>query len=408
MEIIPSFSLDSSPLNSAFKSDRDFGLSISGPSPPSDSFSTPSSSYGPFTPTSGSSTPPKTLDLDAPYQQQNLFFDMPLQNYPPECFNATECKPSGLNRVSYLGGPCIPDAPPARRATEPTPTTLDYSGFAEMAMPQSYSTSAPMDQSPYELYPMGDRGRPRSFDTSLAPNTVRMSDMCSSNGAYDMCSTESYDMCGSIAGRPSFTSSMPFAPGEQLRNSDTESVGSHTVMSPLPMDTMPSPGLPHRLAMVEIGREIRSPPRRVRSLDTGGRGGDMGDMLMGPPGSGDQGHEGGIEIKRIAAGKHQCEVPGCNKSFNRKEHLKRHVTTTHEEAVIPCPFCKDKSVKPFNRMDNFKNHIKIHSQPRTSGRVEYVPEAVEHYRKLVEGTKPRKPSKRGSASSATKATYRRL
>jgi len=67
---------------------------------------------------------------------------------------------------------------------------------------------------------------------------------------------------------------------------------------------------------------------------------------------------------------------------------------THQGVRIECPFCKEKSEKPFNRHDNFKHHIGIHAQPRNHGRVEYVPEAAAYYRKLVAATKPRKPSKK--------------
>ncbi|CAI4217149.1 unnamed protein product [Parascedosporium putredinis] len=60
-----------------------------------------------------------------------------------------------------------------------------------------------------------------------------------------------------------------------------------------------------------------------------------------------QGEEGPsvgfLEIKRISPGGFTCGIDGCGKSFNRKEHLKRHFNTTHEENLIKCPFCKEKT-----------------------------------------------------------------
>lgn len=65
---------------------------------------------------------------------------------------------------------------------------------------------------------------------------------------------------------------------------------------------------------------------------------------------------------------------------------------------IKCPFCEEKQLKPFNRQDNFKHHIKMHSENRGHGRVAFVPEAVDFYARLVQGTKPRTQRRGGGAA----------
>lgn len=308
MEIISPFPLGSS-LNLDFNSDRDFRVSISGQSSASDSFSTPSSTYGAFTPTSGRSSPHKPVDLDTASCPQNVFFDMnPLPQYVAGSLSP-ECK-SDLVRFDYLG-PCVSDGLPARQSVEAVPAGMGYGDYVEMSMPQSYSTSAPADPAVYEMYPMGNRYRPRQMDSAAATSTVCMSDMCNN---------EPYDLSSSMINRSSISSMAAF-PGDHYRGSDTESVGSHSVMSP--MGSLPSPDLPQRLAMANLN-ERAGGPKRARGPSSGRRA-SIDQALMGPPESGDAENLGPIEIKRISAGGFKCDFPDCNKSFNRREHLKRHV-----------------------------------------------------------------------------------
>lgn len=302
MEVITSYPLDSFDFNS----ERGFPAPISCPSSASDSFSAPSSAYGAFTPTSGRSTPQKRHTLDS-FCPSNIYFDMnPLPNYAAG--NLSPEYKTDMSRVDYLGA-CVTESLPGRPSVETVPTTMGYPDYVEMSMPQSYSTSAPVESPMYEMYPSTYRGR--AMDSSVAAaSTVCMSDMCKS---------EPYDMNGPVMNRPPLSSMMAFSGGDGFRGSDSESVGSHSVFSP---GTISSPELQHRLAVVNINeragrskRELGIPPSRGASMD---------QALISPSESDSKEHLGPIEIKRVSSGNYACTVPGCNKSFNRREHLKRH------------------------------------------------------------------------------------
>ena len=68
-----------------------------------------------------------------------------------------------------------------------------------------------------------------------------------------------------------------------------------------------------------------------------------------------------IRVQKEAEKK--CEWPGCNKKFQRQEHLKRHEKTHVNPDSFVCQFCG----KLFGRSDNLKQHITLHTRktPRT-------------------------------------------
>jgi hypothetical protein len=69
----------------------------------------------------------------------------------------------------------------------------------------------------------------------------------------------------------------------------------------------------------------------------------------------------------------KCSWPRCNREFKRSEHLKRHELTVHHpnQEVFPCQFCKH----PFNRKDNLKIHLKLHTDPLKTKRTDFYKEA---------------------------------
>ncbi|KXN68787.1 hypothetical protein CONCODRAFT_22774, partial [Conidiobolus coronatus NRRL 28638] len=54
-----------------------------------------------------------------------------------------------------------------------------------------------------------------------------------------------------------------------------------------------------------------------------------------------------------------CDFEGCNKTFKRSEHLKRHIRSIHTlEKPFPCPY--PGCTKKFSRSDNLNQHLRIH------------------------------------------------
>ncbi|KAL2104556.1 hypothetical protein VUR80DRAFT_10283 [Thermomyces stellatus] len=89
---------------------------------------------------------------------------------------------------------------------------------------------------------------------------------------------------------------------------------------------------------------------------------------------------------------YKCPFEGCGQLYTWKENLTRHHTTRHVLTLTPrrCPFCKVNAERQsFNRIDNFKEHIRRHTNERDNGRTrtEYHPAAAEYYRQLMEETR---------------------
>ncbi|KAK1761258.1 hypothetical protein QBC47DRAFT_356355 [Echria macrotheca] len=76
----------------------------------------------------------------------------------------------------------------------------------------------------------------------------------------------------------------------------------------------------------------------------------------------------GLVVSRTLPRKFRCQYHGCTRQYERKEHLKRHVQSNHEGQEFKCLYCP----KIFNRSDNKVAHLKLHFSKRDSGRVNYV------------------------------------
>ncbi|KAI2602322.1 hypothetical protein GGR54DRAFT_526563 [Hypoxylon sp. NC1633] len=111
-------------------------------------------------------------------------------------------------------------------------------------------------------------------------------------------------------------------------------------------------------------------------------------------------HRHGVRIERIAAATFKCNYPDCEKGpFKRQEHLKRHKNTKHAEnpvaIITACPFCR----KPFNRKDNYRQHLKLHTlKNRPTRRTTYFPEAQALLDEEINKTKQRSQLKKRSVS----------
>ncbi|KAI1769909.1 hypothetical protein F4818DRAFT_456469 [Hypoxylon cercidicola] len=107
----------------------------------------------------------------------------------------------------------------------------------------------------------------------------------------------------------------------------------------------------------------------------------------------------GVRIERIAAATFKCNYPNCQKGpFKRQEHLKRHKVTKHNEnpatIITECPICQ----KPFNRKDNYRQHLRLHTlQHRPTRRTDYHPEAAKYLAEENKKTKQRSHQRKRGA-----------
>ncbi|KAK0651498.1 hypothetical protein B0T16DRAFT_80701 [Cercophora newfieldiana] len=97
----------------------------------------------------------------------------------------------------------------------------------------------------------------------------------------------------------------------------------------------------------------------------------------------------GLQVKTIRSEKHFCKWAGCTKRFQKKEHLVRHIDSAHKGVLFKCEWCD----KLFNRTDNRRSHEELHGQQRKQSRVKYVPEAARRLAEEKLRSRVRKPSK---------------
>ncbi|KAI1751159.1 hypothetical protein F4782DRAFT_547765 [Xylaria castorea] len=92
---------------------------------------------------------------------------------------------------------------------------------------------------------------------------------------------------------------------------------------------------------------------------------------------------------KINSGLHMCKHPSCKdkKGFKRQEHLKRHENTVHYLIKgHDCPFCSSHN---FNRDDNFRQHVTLHTIKGGTGRTLFCEGAQSFLDMLNARVKPR-------------------
>ena len=91
-----------------------------------------------------------------------------------------------------------------------------------------------------------------------------------------------------------------------------------------------------------------------------------------------------VDIQSLIKIEEQSKFPclwddKCGRRFKRKEHLKRHERTHLGFDDFQCIFCE----KSFNRNDNLKQHVVLHTQPKKkAGRTKYFPDAIFELQRL--------------------------
>lgn len=262
------------------------------------SFSSASSAYEPFTPTSRRSTPNAlTLDFDG-------------ASYAPfaGAQHGDLTSPSG-HMSRYMYGPVKTE--PEHMSYEPIPTTPlkridgmatpDYDHMLEMNMASRQSMESITPSASFPMYAI-------SPTTTMGPGSFMMTPTHSLSGS---------DVAESSSSWCSSESPISFFPPKSLGPLDMEALDmdrhSQSPLDAYHLHGPPSPGRlrAERMRMHDIQRKtnelqrasIRT-SRKVASSKTDGAA---------------------VEVVRRAMCK--CDYPGCHKAFRRNEHLKRHKQT---------------------------------------------------------------------------------
>ncbi|KYK56143.1 putative zinc finger protein odd-paired-like protein [Drechmeria coniospora] len=332
------------------------------------SFSSASSAYDPFTPTSRRSTPNElSLDFDGASFGASGHADLtsPANNMTKYMFGPVKTEPEHISFPNSL-----PSTPMKKLDGMATP---DYEHMLDMNMNSQHSMGSVTPSGPYPMYTI-------SPQTTMGPTSFMMTPTHSLSGS-EMAESSSSWSCAN-------DSPISFFPQKSLAPHDLDAVDlerhSESPMDRYHLHCPPSPGRlrAHRKMMVhEIQRkttelqraQIRATTRKV-------------------PGPADN---ASVDVVRRAMCK--CDYPGCHKAFRRNEHLKRHKQTFHGEGPnrFSCEFCgKDQ----FNRQDNLNNHRKLHARPNSRNRgVEFIPAAVPVIEQEERSRKRRAPPKSKTA-----------
>ncbi|CAK7219442.1 hypothetical protein SCUCBS95973_003823 [Sporothrix curviconia] len=181
----------------------------------------------------------------------------------------------------------------------------------------------------------------------------------------------------------------PPPPSATLKSSIVKHEGNDAYLSPTsesPYSTSPSRRSLHYMGAQSSARALQG------AVDCNENHGYAAHIANNPPNGGTIVTRNGIQVSRVASGAYKCLVPGCpSRPFKRSEHLKRHVTTHHENKdSFPCEFCG----RHFNRKDNWRSHLKLHTVTRgKNARTDYYPAAVriyEHEMKHITKSRSRK------------------
>jgi hypothetical protein len=259
------------------------------------SFSSASSSYDPFTPTSRRSTPNELqLDFDGSFGQSH-----PGEMTPPSAVS---------NKYNMFGGNVKPD-PDHISFPEVLPSTpirkvegmgTDYEAMMAMNL-QSHAQNSLTPGGSFPMYTISPH--------AMGPGSFMMTPTHSMSGS-EMADSSSTWSCGNDSPLSLFPQhrSLPSHNVESLdleRHSQSP-IGRYYLQGPPPS---PNRLRAHRKMMVhEIQRKTNELQRaQIRSSRK----------------SGDK--QEGVDVVRRAMCK--CDYPGCHKAFRRNEHLKRHKQT---------------------------------------------------------------------------------
>ncbi|CAM1510484.1 Fc.00g008190.m01.CDS01 [Cosmosporella sp. VM-42] len=327
----------------------------------STSFSSASSAYDPFTPTSRRSTPHElSMDFDGSYSSANRA-EMTPSSMGKYIFGPVKTEPEQL---SFDG---LPDTPMKREGMG-----FEYDHMLEMNMghhPHSSMGSLTPSNS-FGMYAI-------SPEAALGATSFMMTPTQSLSGSEGADTSSSSWSCAN-------DSPITFFPDKTQLPNDFEVLDldrhSH---SPLGRYPLHDPTSPNRMRAQRKSIMVHEIQRKSNELQR--------VQIRSSRKRSDKPESAPVDVVRRAMCK--CDYPGCHKAFRRNEHLKRHKQTFHGEGPnrFSCEFCgKDQ----FNRQDNLNNHRKLHARPNSRNRgVEFIPAAVPVIEQEERSRKRRAPSK---------------
>ncbi|KAF4993026.1 hypothetical protein FGRMN_6762 [Fusarium graminum] len=343
-----------------FEMDEGFSLCNQPMSCPSTtSFSSASSAYDPFTPTSRRSTPHEfgNMDFDGPYGSASHRAELtpPSSAMGKYMFHPIKTE---QEHMSYSG--TLPNTPMKRESLG-----FEYEHMMDMNMAQHGSMGSLTPSNSFGMYGY-------SSDPAMGPASFMMTPTQSISGS-EAAETGSQWSCAN-------DSPISFFPSKHL-SSEYESFDMDR-HSQSPLGYLHDPNSPNRMR-AQRKMMVHEIQQKTTELQRAQIRSSRKRSIKPDPSQ--------VDVVRRAMCK--CDYPGCHKAFRRNEHLKRHKQTFHGEGPnrFSCEFCgKDQ----FNRQDNLNNHRKLHARPNSRNRgVEFIPAAVPVIEQEERSRKRRAPSK---------------
>lgn len=279
------------------------------------------------------------------------------------------------------------------------PATPDAYPFPEMHSKQQQSTQAHQHQQPLPPFSQRPHHHSPTYMFPTPPPSHAMHNECgdiSPSEFYWQSRPESPPIASFFDERPSLPPPPPSATLKSSvvkRETGSEEYYSHeddrrysTASSASSYSTTPTPR--RRLFLDNAQLKTAALHKRIGTphyghYSSGNNSPTMGGTII---------TRNGIQVSKVSSGAFKCIVPGCpSRPFKRSEHLKRHVTTHHENKdAFPCEFCG----RSFNRKDNWRSHLKLHTVSRgKNARTDYYAKAVRVYdeeMRKVSKCRPRK------------------
>ncbi|KAJ4261612.1 hypothetical protein NW762_007044 [Fusarium torreyae] len=326
------------------------------------SFSSASSAYDPFTPTSRRSTPHEfgNMDFDGPYSASHR----------------AELTPPSSAMGKFMFGPIKSESEhlPFSDTLPNTPMKREQLGFEyehmlDMNMAQHGSMGSLTPSNSFGMYGYSpDASIGASF--MMTPTQSLSGSEAAETGSSWSCANDS---------------PISFFPNKQLHSEfETFDLDRHS-QSPLGY-SLHDPHSPNRMR-AQRKMMVHEIQQKTTELQRAQIRSSRKRSIKPDPSQ--------IDVVRRAICK--CDYPGCSKAFRRNEHLKRHKQTFHGEGPnrFSCEFCgKDQ----FNRQDNLNNHRKLHARPNSRNRgVEFIPAAVPVIEQEERSRKRRAPPKSKTA-----------